>query len=69
MTLNMGSIDRIIRGIIGVVLLLLPFVSAFGAGSALLTWGSVVVGAILALTAVFGFCPLYRILGINTCRT
>ncbi len=68
MTLNMGSIDRIIRGIVGVVLLLLPFVSGFGAGSALLTWGAVVIGAILALTAVFGFCPLYRLVGMNTCR-
>ena len=68
MTLTMGSIDRIIRGIVGVVLLLLPFISGFGAGSALLTWGAVVIGAILALTAVFGFCPLYRLVGMNTCR-
>ncbi len=69
MTHNMGSIDRIIRGIVGIILLLLPFVSGFGAGSTLLTWGSLIVGAILALTALFGFCPLYRLIGVNTCGT
>lgn len=68
MTLNMGSIDRIIRGILGIILILLPFVSAFGAGSALLTWGAVIIGLVFAVTAVTGFCPLYRILGVNTCR-
>ena len=69
MTLNVGSIDRILRGLAGVILILLPFVSGFGAGSTMLTWGSVAIGAILVLTAVFGFCPLYRIVGTSTKRT
>lgn len=69
MTLNVGSIDRMLRGLAGVILILLPFVSSFGAGSTLLTWGSVLVGAVLALTAVFGFCPLYRFVGASTKRT
>ena len=68
MTLNMGNIDRAIRGVLGVDLLLLPFVTGFGAGSALLTWGAVIIGAVFVLTAVFGFCPLYRLVGMNTCR-
>lgn len=68
MTANVGNMDRILRGIVGVVLILLPFVSGFGAGSTVLTWGAVIVGAILALTAVFRMCPIYRILGLNTCR-
>lgn len=67
MTANVGNIDRILRGIVGIVLILLPFITGFGAGSALLTWGAVIVGAILALTAVFRMCPIYRILGMNTC--
>jgi hypothetical protein len=33
-----------------------------GAGIAL-----VVVGAIMAVTAAVGFCPLYRVVGISTC--
>ena len=68
MSANVGSIDRILRGIVGVILIMLPFVTGFGAGSALLTWGAVIVGAVLVLTAVFRFCPLYRIIGVNTCQ-
>lgn len=68
MTKNVGSIDRLIRAIVGIVLVLLPFVTGFGAGSAILTWGAVAVGAILAITAVTSMCPIYRVLGINTCK-
>lgn len=68
MTLNVGSMDRVLRGLAGAILILLPFVSGFGAGSALLTWGSVLVGVVLAFTAVFGFCPIYRLIGASTCR-
>lgn len=67
MTVNVGNADRVVRAIAGILLIILPFVSGFGAGSAVLTWGSVVVGAILAATAVFKFCPLYRLVGANTC--
>ena len=64
---NVGNIDRGLRLIIGIVLILLPFVTSFGATSDVLTWGAIVVGGILALTALFKFCPIYRILGANTC--
>lgn len=67
MLANVGNVDRILRIVVGIVLVLLPSVTSFGATSALLTWGSIVVGAILVLTAAFKFCPLYRILGMNTC--
>ena len=67
MTVNVGNADRVVRAIAGILLIILPFVSGFGAGSAVLTRGSVVVGAILAATAVFKFCPLYRLVGANTC--
>ncbi len=67
MTVNMGSFDRFARGIAGIILILLPFVSGFGEGSALLTWGAVIVGAVFTLTALFGFCPVYRLIGANTC--
>lgn len=64
---NVGNIDRGLRLVLGIVLILLPLVTSFGATSSLLTWGAIVVGGILALTAVFKFCPAYRILGLNTC--
>ena len=69
MTANVGSIDRILRLIIGVVLVLAPFVSSmslFAAGW--VTWVSVIVGVVLVATAGMRFCPLYRIFGIRTCK-
>jgi len=53
--MNMGKLDRIIRAIAGVIVLLIAFVAATGVAQIVL-W---VVGAILLLTAAIGFCPLY----------
>lgn len=69
MTANVGSTDRILRLIIGLVLIALPFVGTFAAlsGGALM-WISVILGFVLIATAALKFCPLYRILGIQTCK-
>lgn len=56
---NESTIDRIIRLIIGVALLSLVFVGPKTA------WGW--LGIVPLATAAIGFCPLYRLLGINTC--
>lgn len=65
MTRNMGTIDRVIRAIIGVVLLWW----AFSAGAAgLWFWLALVVGAVMLITAAVGNCPLYSLIGIRTCR-
>jgi hypothetical protein len=56
---NAGTLDRIIRITLGLGLLSLTFVgpqSPLG-----------LVGAIPLLTGVIGFCPLYRLVGLNTC--
>lgn len=57
---NIGKIDRIIRIILGLVLLSLLFILE----------GNLkyigLVGIIPILTASIGFCPLYKIFGINT---
>ncbi len=59
MKANEGTADRVIRVILGVVLL--------GAGIFFVqgTLGIVldVLGAVLLLTGIVGFCPLYRLLG------
>ena len=61
---NMGSVDKIIRLIIAVVLAFL-----FYNGTITGTLGiiAVVVAAVFALTSLVSFCPLYTLLGINTC--
>lgn len=65
MTKNEGPLDRIIRAIAAIIL----------AGSGYLfvsiLWLKIVlfvVSGILVFTAITGFCGLYPILGINTCK-
>jgi uncharacterized membrane protein len=65
MTRNESTIDRAIRAIIGIGAIAVAF--AVGAGS-LLGIVLFVVAAIMLVTAAVGFCPLYRVLGISTCR-
>jgi len=57
--LNEGSLDRAIRVVVGIVLVSLVFVGP----RTPLGW----IGVVPLATGAFGFCPLYRLLGINTC--
>lgn len=59
MTANVGSIDRVLRIIVGLALLSLVFVGPQT------MWG--LIGLIPLGTALFRFCPLYTFLGVNTC--
>ncbi len=56
---NVGGIDRILRIIIGLGLISLVFVGPQT------PWGW--IGAIPLLSAIVGFCPAYRLIGMNTC--
>lgn len=61
---NMGNADRIIRILIAAVFAYLYFggVVTGTAGIVLL-----VLGAVFVLTSLISFCPLYTIVGLNTC--
>jgi uncharacterized membrane protein HdeD (DUF308 family) len=61
---NMGSADRIIRLIIAAVL---AFLFYNGTISGTLGIVAVVAAGVFALTSLVSFCPLYTLLGINTC--
>lgn len=63
MQINIGTPDRIVRLVLGVVLVLLPFVADF---TTLWTWISVIAGIVLIVTAMLRFCPAYSIFGIRT---
>lgn len=56
---NEGTIDRALRIVVGLAVLSLVFVGPQTA------WGW--VGLVPLATGLLGFCPLYSILGINTC--
>ena len=60
MTSNVGGIDRILRIVLGVVLVALAATGTVGA------WGW--VGLVALATGLIGWCPPYALLGINTCK-
>jgi DUF2892 family protein len=61
MKANVGGIDKVLRMVAGAVLLAMVFVID---GSAR-WWG--LVGLVPLLTGYAGYCPLYALLGINSC--
>ena len=70
MTTNVGTIDRILRALLGGVLLYLAFFSSLSVFSALLfKLGASVIGVVMLSTAALRICPLYSIVGIKTCRS
>ncbi len=65
MKANVGGIDRILRGLMGVVLLSAGFLAGLASPWNYVAMG---VGAVMLVTALFRFCPLYPILGISSCK-
>lgn len=59
MTSNVGGIDRILRIVLGLVLIGLAATGTVG------WWGW--LGVVPLLTGAIGWCPPYAILGFNTC--
>ncbi|ATG36000.1 YgaP family membrane protein [Phaeobacter piscinae] len=69
MTRNVGTLDRIMRLMLGLALIAAPFVSGFAIFAA--TWAtvlSVVVGAVMLLVALTRSCPVYTLLGLRSCK-
>ena len=56
---NVGGIDRVLRIIAGIAIL--------AGGFMLKSWWGL-IGIIPLTTGIFGFCPLYRLVGISTCK-
>ncbi len=56
---NVGGIDRILRIVVGLVLIVLTVMGV------LPVWGW--IGVVPLATGAIGWCALYPILGINTC--
>jgi hypothetical protein len=58
MTSNIGAMDRVLRAVLGLVVIALGFY--FGTW-----WGA--LGAVLLVTAAINWCPIYAVLGVSTC--
>ena len=59
MKINIGSPERIARIIVGLIII--------AAGVYYQSWWGV-IGLMPLLTGIFRFCPLYTVLGVNTCK-
>lgn len=59
MKANVGTIDRVIRIVAGIALITLAATGVFT------PWGW--IGVVPLLTGIFKFCPIYPLLGMNTC--
>ena len=61
MKTNVGSVDKIVRVVVGIGLLSLFFILE----------GSMkflgLIGIVPIATALMGWCPLYSVIGVNTC--
>jgi hypothetical protein len=56
---NIGLADRVVRAVLGLGIIILGVI--YGS-----RWG--LIGLLPLLTATVGFCPLYTLLKINTCK-
>mgnify|MGYP001810484852 CR=1 FL=1 len=59
MKFNVGGIDRILRIVVGAILIALAVMGTIG------PWGY--IGVVLLATGLLRFCPVYPLLGMNTC--
>lgn len=59
MNINVGTLDRTLRIVAGLVLITLAATATVG------WWGW--LGIVPLATGVFGFCPAYKLLGVTTC--
>ncbi len=59
MKCNAGGIDRVLRIMVGLVLIALAATGKVG------VWGW--IGVVPLLTGAVGFCPAYTLLGMKTC--
>lgn len=64
---NVGNTDRLIRIVVGILLIAAPYFTSFA------IWGNPtarvvvpVIGVILIVTGLFRFCGLYKVFGIRT---
>ena len=61
MQANVGTIDRVLRIVIGLALIVLAATGHIG------VWGW--IGIVPLVTGLVRVCPAYSILGVKTCRT
>ena len=59
MGVNEGGLDRVVRVVVGLVLVAMAATERVG------PWGW--IGIVPLLTGLIGFCPAYKLFGFSTC--
>lgn len=59
MTANIGSTDRLLRIVVGLLLIALAATGNLG------VWAY--IGVVPLVTGLFRFCPAYRLFGLSSC--
>ena len=68
MTINVGTVDRILRAALGAGLLYLAFFSGAEVFEApLAKYASAAIGVVMLAVAAIRICPIYSIFGIRAC--
>ncbi|MEO0902157.1 MAG: DUF2892 domain-containing protein [Bacteroidota bacterium] len=62
---NMGGLDRIVRFIVAAIIAVLYFT---GTITGTFAYVLLALGAIFVVTSFISFCPLYALVGLNTCK-
>lgn len=58
---NVGTVDRLLRILVGVILIALAITGKIG------WWGY--IGIVPLVTGFMRTCPAYNLIGVNTCKT
>jgi len=68
MSVNVGTVDRFLRFVVGLALIIIPFVTSAGLFEGMTPKiVAAVIGAVLVVTALARSCPLYWLFGLRTC--
>ena len=62
---NVGNRDKLIRVVIAFVIAIMGLT---GVIDGTIETVLLVVAVLLAITGLFNFCPVYKLLGMNTCK-
>lgn len=65
MTKNMSNLDRGLRFIVAAIVAILYFTNIISGTTAIVLG---VIAVIFAATSLVSFCPLYRLIGVSTCK-
>ncbi len=63
---NMGSVDQLVRLVVAITIGIMYYKNIIS-GTVGITLS--IIAIVFLLTSLVGFCPIYSLFGVNTCKT